>query len=144
MEVWQIAIACAAVTVSLAAVIISYLQYQIAKGKLAADMFPERRKVYWDLLECVSEFSQYGRLEMENDIKFNRAKIQARFLFGTHVEEFLAATRLLMIEQTFFDRYPERNNLPEDDYMARWQKITNFYDEFNRLVDPYIYIQHRT
>jgi hypothetical protein len=130
-------------TIAFLAVTIGVLQWRTAHQRAVLDLFDRRLENYDSLNAAISEIVREGKATFESLVCFSRAADRARFLFGKDVTAFLDTMRTTIVNL----RRAEAAARTDDDTKrataadleaANMMKITEFYEEFYRLVRPYV------
>jgi hypothetical protein len=123
---------------AIAGIAISYFQWRTAQTKIALDIFDRRYKIYEDLRNLVTEFSQNLNFSLDIQRAYLDAQSRARFYFGEDVEDYLEKMRIDLIRGHYFDRFEQRQLLNVDEQVARLDRINAFYSEIDKLFVPYM------
>lgn len=146
--------------VTLVAAGIAYGQWQTAKWKLAADLFPLRHEAYLKIMDAFEFWYRQGPMTPERSDKIESALSSARFLFGKDVrkrfdEVRVEVTNLVNTEYMIYqyedalEKGLQIDELTEDKNNSRWdevQRITTFLYEFyidEELFIPYLALDYR-
>jgi hypothetical protein len=122
---------------------IAFLQWITARQKVVLDLFDKRFAVYEELRGVIGRYSGHGP-NLEDIGKFTQAASRAQFLFGSEITEFLQHRRLdLTREFVARERDPQpiteaQRKAAEDEYVARLNRLTDFFRDFDVLVAPYM------
>jgi hypothetical protein len=123
---------------------ITLLQWITARQKVVLDLFDKRFALYEELREVIGRHVTQGINSVEDIEKFTRAASRAQFLFGPEVTSFLEERRLDLSRAVFAFTHPpgpipeEQRQAAEDKYVARLDRLSNFFQDFDVLVAPYM------
>jgi hypothetical protein len=130
--------------VGIAVAMIALLQWITARQKVVLDLFDKRFAVYEELREVISIHMVQARIDLNDLGKYTRAASRAQFLFGPEVVTYLEERRKDLIRAMNDhrqDRPPvpeERQKAVEDEMVARFTRLTDFFKDFDVLVAPYM------
>jgi hypothetical protein len=124
---------------------ITLLQWITARQKVVLDLFDKRFAVYEELREVIGRHLTQRVNSVEDMERFTRAASRAQFLFGPEITSFLEERRLDLARSVFeFMHRPqpeaseERRQAAEDRMVARSDRLTSFFQDFDLLVAPYM------
>jgi hypothetical protein len=118
----------------------TWRQWRTAKDKLLLDLFDKRFALYEELRAAVIRRG----IDQNSVVHFKRAISRAQFLFGPEVQIFLEKTAKdlsrAMAEQI---REPspvaeEQSEAYQADLIALLNRLHNFFNDFDKLIAPYM------
>jgi hypothetical protein len=123
---------------------IAFLQWVTARQKVVLDLFDKRFALYEELRGVIGRHVTHGVTSVEDTQKFTLAASRAQFLFGPEITSYLEERRIDLSRASFEHMHPpgplpeERRKAREDDHVARLDRLSNFYRDFDMLVAPYM------
>jgi len=153
-------ISAVAAFVALVAAGIAYGQWQTAKWKLAADLYPLRHAAYLKIMEAFEFWYRQGPMTSERVEKFENAFLSARFLFGRDLRKKfdmirsevvrLANTEAMIAHcDDALEKRLDIDEFTEEKNELRWKevqlittKLYNFYIDEEIFV-PYLALEYK-
>jgi hypothetical protein len=122
---------------------IAQFQADIASDKLKFDLFERRMNTYDAIREVIGEIVRHGVVTNQSTNAFVRAIDKVEFLFGPEIKGYLDDLYKTLLQhhavgmtiESLSD--PQRKNAI-DAQGRRFEKISNFYIEFPKLLAPYV------
>ena len=130
------------------ALTIGVLQWRTAHQRAVLDLFDRRLENYDALNRVISEILREGKATFESLISFSRAADRARFLFGKEIAAFLDTMRTTIVNLRRAGAAAQTNDdvrraRAADLEAAEMGKLMEFYDQFYRLVRPYVQMHQK-
>lgn len=122
--------------VAAAAVIVSAMQWIIARQKIAAGALEERLDIYEEIVSIISDFASTGTFPVALHQQFIHAMRRAHFNFGPEVEAYLDELRLAMLRGD--DRLGFRADLSETEFLKAYDSVAQEFDRLDRMFAPYM------
>ncbi len=117
-------------------------QSQIAEDKVRLNLFDKRHAVREELRAIVGRYGG-GRLTQLDCVRFKEVSSNAAFLFDTDVTSFLQRAHQDLCQE--FVQWAAPRPISEDKrqsaeavLVARANRLSSFYDEFDKLVSRYM------
>jgi len=122
---------------------IAQTQADIASGRLKIDLFDKRMSTYDAIKEVITEIVRHDVVTNESTNAYVRAIDKAEFLFGPEIKEYLDELYKTLLQHhatgATIESLPDSQRSKAIDAQARrFQKISDFYTEFPKLLNPYL------
>jgi hypothetical protein len=118
----------------------TWRQWRTAKDKLLLDLFDKRFALYEELRAAVVRRG----IDQNSVLDFKRAISRAQFLFGPEVQTFLEKTAK-DLSRAMVEQIREPSAVAEDqreayqaDLIALLDRLSNFFNAFDKLIAPYM------
>jgi hypothetical protein len=113
-------------------------QWRTAKDTLLLDLFDKRFAVYQELRSPIEKYMG-GTTGINELTEFTKAASRAQFLFGPQIDSFLEKTRKdLAWEAAQRDHPTPVSEARETAHVARVERLSSFFEDFDKLVAPYM------
>lgn len=122
--------------VAAAAVIVSAMQWIIARQRIAAGALEERLDIYEEIVSIISDFASTRTFPVALHQQFIHAMRRAHFYFGAEVEAYLDELRLAMLRGD--DRLGFRADLSETEFLQAYDSVAQGFDRLDRMFAPYM------
>jgi Tfp pilus assembly protein PilN len=123
---------------------IAFLQWRTAREKVLLDLFDKRFALYEELRSIVGRWLGSG-IDQPAFFDFTRAASRSQFLFGPEVQTYLEGRRIDLSREMTSRNIVEPRPPPEDrreavytELVARKDRLSNFFTDFDLLVAPYM------
>lgn len=134
--------------IALLGVCIAFAQWRSAQRKTVMDLFEKRWKIWDDLRSAIGPIIRHGSVRDEDWRAFLRARDGDRFLFGPEVSTYLDRIWKELINHQLAETNLKSEGLDRTkaagEKYASFVEISGFYDDFERLVRPYMKMHQRT
>lgn len=136
--------------IALLAAVVAWAQWHTARSKLVLDLFNQRMEVYRGVSEVMGRVMREGTANTQDVIDVARQGDRAKFLFGDDVSDYLKALqkalanlgycRTIMAQLRGDEEYHKAVEL---EHRTMNEKVIPFYDEFGKLLRPYMRMHHK-
>jgi len=120
---------------------IQYAQWRTANQKVVIDLFDRRLRVFTALRDAIGEISRSGEAEHVSMNAYTLAQVDAEFLFGPEVNDYLEKIAReiasLHVHRLIPDAAPNYSEIVERKY-ATFNRVTDFYKTAPTIFSPYI------
>ncbi|RWY82400.1 hypothetical protein EHI44_24230 [Rhizobium leguminosarum] len=124
------------------AVIIASMQWFVARQKFVLDLFDRRFKAYTDVLAAVRPIVAAANADHNQIVDLNIATQNAKFLFGSDVNEYLqeiykTAVKLGFWNSIYNSHNPQAHLAPDGMYDCS-TRLAEFFDRYPALCQAYM------
>lgn len=124
------------------AVVIATMQWHVARQKFVLDLFDRRFKAYNDVLAAVRPIVGAGNADDNQLVELNIATQNAKFLFGSDVNDYLQEIYKTAVKLRFWNSIYNTHNpqahLAPDGMHDCSTRLTEFFDRYPSLCLAYI------
>lgn len=130
-------------TVAIGVGVVAFLQWRTAHQKVMLDLFDRRLALFYNIVDTVNPVVRHGGPRTENSaIKFGESIRDARYLFGSEVNDYLEGFRSMLIGMALAEDMIEAHEPDRGDWISKkyhaLQQVSSFYEDFPKLCDPYM------
>ena len=127
---------------------IGYLQWRTAHQRVVVDLFDQRINTYYAIADVIAEVTASGSAKKPDEVfQLGKAMLDAKFLFGRDVEQYLDSLRKELIDMQLAEDMISENNEDHANWVAgkyqHFRKILQFYDLFPDLCEPYLRLDQK-
>jgi hypothetical protein len=111
--------------------------------RVVLDLFDRRWEIVAELRSAISEILREGTVPTDAYHRYVRASLRAAFLFGSEVTDYLETVRLtitkvIALRGGLLSENDDLRTRSADAEATAFERITGFYEIFDRLVRPYM------
>ena len=121
-----------AVLIAFGVLLIGYAQWRTANQRAVLDLFERRLAAYYELESAIGGVMREGIVDGDAFRRYLNGRMQARFLFGTDVLEFLDS-----IYDDVIDHSAKRVELTDNKFAAL-RRVSGFAERAPAVFGPYM------
>jgi len=121
-----------AVLIAFGVLLIGYAQWRTANQRAVLDLFERRLAAYYELESAIGGVMREGIVDGDAFRRYLNGRMQARFLFGTDVLEFLDS-----IYDDVIDHSAKRVELTDNKFAAL-RRVSGFAERTPAVFGPYM------
>ena len=140
----QVLQALATPAIAILGLTIAWAQWHTARLKLVLDLFNQRMEIYRALGKVIGPVLAEGTADIRAIVAFSRPQDEARFLFGSKVNNYLEEIRKALADLGYCHSMLSAEQSGEERQKTielqhkQLTRVSKFYDEFGALIAPYV------